>query len=341
MNPATRDALSIPVLLDAIEEELRASMQLLQAAPYQGLREMIAYHFGWEPDGGSTNRGKRVRPLLTLLSCAAAGGDWRAALPAAASVELIHNFSLVHDDIEDASETRRGRQTLWKRWSLAQGINTGDALFVMAQLAASHLHEAGVPAEIVLAVKRTLDEACLRLTMGQYLDLSFESRPSIAQDEYIEMISGKTSALLAASAAVGAMIAGASASRAEAYQRFGLNLGLAFQMLDDVLGIWGSADVTGKPTGDDLRARKKSLPVILGLKCSPAFAKRWASADVDEGSLLEMRHLLEEAGVLQVVEEHASEHTRRALEALAGAAPLEPAGTVLRNLALKLLKRTH
>lgn len=327
-------------MLPAIEAELQLALDRFPTPWYHELAEMIAYHLGWDGEDQAA-RGKRVRPLLTLLACAAAGGDWQRAVPAAAAVELIHNFSLVHDDIQDQSATRRGRQTVWKRWGIAQAINTGDALFVAAHQAASRLSTRSVEPETVLAVHQRLDQACLRLTHGQHLDLAFEQAQVVTQEAYLEMIAGKTAALIEAAAAAGALVADAADTRVNRYAEFGLHLGLAFQILDDILGIWGEPSVTGKPAGDDLIRRKKTLPVLMGLRASPGFAGLWAQADTAAGGLERMRHELQAAGVLEDSRKAAESHTLQALTALEAAQPAPPAGAELRSLADSLLQRRH
>ncbi|MBE9475272.1 MAG: polyprenyl synthetase family protein, partial [Chloroflexi bacterium] len=179
------DDLNTQELLDAIEGEL-----LHKSIGDQGdseLRQyysMLTYHLGWEGEGaGPEARGKRVRPLLLLLTCAAAGGDWQNALPAAAAVELIHNFSLIHDDIQDNSPIRRGRETVWKRWGIAQAINAGDAMFTLAHLSLLRL-ERTTSSTITTQAANTLQLACLQLTKGQYLDLEFETQAQLPMKAY-------------------------------------------------------------------------------------------------------------------------------------------------------------
>jgi geranylgeranyl diphosphate synthase type I len=325
-------------MLAAVESDLRAATSLLDPGPYAGMVEMVGHHFGWSETGDQPG-GKRIRPMLTLLCCAAAGGDWQGALPAASSVELIHNFSLIHDDIQDNSAERRGRTTVWKRWGVPQAINTGDALLILAHLAAHRLTAIGVPPDTALAVQRYLDEACLHLTRGQHLDLAFETREHVSDVEYMEMIEGKTGALISAAATCGARIAQAESSALDHFRQFGRHLGLAFQILDDILGIWGAPEVTGKPAGDDLRAHKKSLPVLFGLQQSPAFLQLWSSGRTDEPILVEMTVALEKAGSLEFSRREAEDHTEQALSHLRAAASAGPALDELHNLTLTLLKR--
>ena len=254
------------MMLPLIEEKLQKTVALSGGAGLEEMHGMLAYHMGWEGEGaGPEARGKRIRPLIVLLCAAAAGGDWRNALPGAAAVELVHNFSLVHDDIQDNSPTRRGRATVWSLWGVAQGLNVGDTLFSLAQISLLDLAESVSP-EAALIASRTLHHACLALTQGQYLDLSYEGRQDLGVDDYWPMVKGKTAALLCSSTYIGALAAKASEKICCEYQDFGENLGLAFQVLDDILGIWGDAALLGKSTASDLVSGKKSLPVLYGLE---------------------------------------------------------------------------
>jgi geranylgeranyl diphosphate synthase, type I len=226
---------------------------------------MMAYHHGWVTADGApldppARTGKRIRPILAILTCEAFGGIAEAARGPAIALELVHNFSLVHDDIQDVSDQRHNRDTIWKLWGAAQGINVGDALFALAQVAlvehtASHPHLA----EGVLLLNRT----CVRLVEGQYLDLALESAADVTYDQYEGMIARKTAALLACSASLGAWAAGAPAQSVAAVGELARELGIAFQFQDDALGVWGDPKVTGKPARDDIRSRKKALPMVL------------------------------------------------------------------------------
>jgi len=325
--------------LESIEADLRQAALPSDSPAPAAMAEMIAYHLGWA--GESTGRGKRIRPLITLLACQACGGDWPRALPAASAVELIHNFSLVHDDIEDRSETRRGRPTLWSRWGLSQALNTGDALFALAHLSLHRLGALGVSPQVLNAVQHDLTRACLDLTCGQHLDMAFETQPTVTTDSYAQMVAGKTAALLAAAASMGARVAGAPASRIQVLAEFGRQLGLAFQMEDDILGIWGDPALTGKPAGDDLLCRKKSLPTLLGLERSPTFRQLWSSDPIQPSALDGMRHALQECGAQAATLEAARSATRQALEALELSRPQDPAAGLLRDLSHQLIGRQH
>jgi geranylgeranyl diphosphate synthase type I len=323
--------------LEAIEDDLHRAALPFRSEALSQLSEMIAYHHGWLGDRAA--RGKRVRPLLTVLSCQACGGDWREALPAASAVELIHNFSLVHDDIEDHSDTRRGRPTLWTRTGVPQALNTGDALFALARLSLYRLHDRHLPPEAIISIQQNLDQACLALTQGQHLDMAFETRENVQPAEYLEMVEGKTAALLAAATSMGARVAVAAPPQVERLARFGRHLGLAFQMQDDILGIWGDASVTGKPSGDDLLCHKKTLPTLLGLERCGTFRTLWDHEEADASRLPAMRQELESCGALQATQADAARHTDLALSALADANPAEPAGSLLQALSLQMLGR--
>jgi geranylgeranyl diphosphate synthase type I len=328
----------LQTMKEAIEGDLRHSLLLLPEMQHSQLGSMISYHLGWEGKSGQA-KGKRIRPLLTLLCCAATGGDWTAALPAASAIELIHNFSLIHDDIEDHSEIRRGRVTVWKQWGIPKAINVGDAVFILSHLISHRLREKDIPSDTILDVLRCLDEACLELTIGQQMDLEFEEIDTVTVEAYLKMIHGKTSALLSAATACGGLIAQAHSSSIESLRSFGRHLGLAFQIRDDILGIWGKPAVTGKSIGDDLRSRKKTLPIIYGLNYSKPFNEKWKSAPESDQAIQSMREILEQSNAQQFAEENARTHTHSAQVALNAFPGQEPYITELSHLTETLLNR--
>jgi geranylgeranyl diphosphate synthase type I len=251
--------------------------------------EMARYHMGLDGSGSS---GKRLRPLLGLLAYASITGEHRPALPGAAAVELGHNFSLIHDDIEDGDRERRHRPTLWARHGIPQAINTGDAVFVLSRIALHRLTELGVPDAKVLRLVRLYDETCLALCEGQYIDIwAGENDVAMTVDLYFDMIGRKTAALISASIEAGALLATDDEEVISRYRQFGWALGLAFQLNDDLLGIWGEEQVTGKKPSD-LAKRKKTLPVIYALEHATAAERdrllalyaqpAMSTADVDE-----------------------------------------------------------
>ena len=326
-------------MLPAIEEEMQACAKVGLEEGLEELYSMLSYHLGWEGENaGPKAQGKRIRPLLVLLTTAAAGGKWENALPAAAAVELVHNFSLIHDDIQDNSPLRRGRETVWQKWGLAQGINAGDSMFSLAHIALRRLEKMVSP-EIALRAYQILPMSCLILTQGQYLDLSYEGRPDLTVEDYWPMIRGKTAALLAACTELGALIAGADARAQEAYRKFGEYVGLAFQVQDDILGIWGDAALTGKSADSDLLAGKKSLPVLYSLEKKGEFAKRWQNGKISIEEVPELAKTLEVEGALAYAQEAADTLTKRALEAVEEAEPQGDAKVALFELADMLIKR--
>ncbi len=332
--------------------QVEAELQELVRSPDGGLAAyygMMRYHLSWvdtafrEVDAQS---GKRIRPLLCLLCNQAAGGKTEQAVPAAAAIELVHNFSLVHDDIQDSSRYRRGRQAVWDVWGAAQAINVGDGMFVLARLALHRLAAQGVPPGRQQTATLALDRACLALCEGQYFDMTFEDRLDIDLNQYLHMIGLKTATLLAASAQLGAIVAGAPPEIVEHYHGFGHQLGMAFQIQDDILGAWGDERVTGKSAATDIRDKKKTLPVVYALNCS----QQQDAADqlgqlysqegsLDEGSIQATLDLLERTGARAYAEEMARAYHRSALAQLEQAGADDAAGAALRELAAFLWRR--
>jgi geranylgeranyl diphosphate synthase type I len=233
---------------------------------------VASYHFGWiDQDGGPAegDGGMAVRPALALLSAQAAGAPAETGIPGAVAMELVHNFSLLHDDLMDGDEKRRHRDTVWKVHGPAQAILVGDALFALAN---EILLEQGTP-EAGRATRR-LTTATRRLIDGQAEDISFEHRERVTVQECLDMEGKKTGALLACASSVGAVLGGASEADADALEEYGYHLGLAFQAIDDLLGIWGDPASTGKQTWSDLRQRKKSLPVVAALAAGGPASER-------------------------------------------------------------------
>lgn len=245
-------------------DAVRAALHQAVARLDDETRTVVSYHLGWCDTEGNPvagNGGKSIRSGLALLAAEAVGGSRECALPGAVAVELVHNFSLVHDDLMDRDATRRHRPTVWAVWGDATAVLAGDA---MLSLAHEVLLECGSP--YALHASTVLSTATRELIRGQVADLGFERRSDVTLTECLHMVAGKTAALLAASAVVGGVLAGASKSAVSALDSYGRNIGLAFQLVDDLLGIWGDPEVTGKPVCNDLRARKKSLPITWTLE---------------------------------------------------------------------------
>jgi geranylgeranyl diphosphate synthase, type I len=328
----------------AIQDMMRAAFPAAEERVAQ-FYAMQQYQLGWRDEQlapANAAAGKLLRPYIVLLACRAAGGDVRHALPLAAGMQLVHDFSLVHDDIEDQSETRRARPTVWKLWGLAQGINTGDGLLIVAHLALHRMAGVGVPAEVALEVIRRFDQTILTVCEGQFLDLSYEGDLSIGEADYLAMISRKTAALVAAACGLGAIVGGADAEMAKALFDFGQNLGLAFQNQDDVLGIWGDPEVTGKPAAADLYRRKLSLPVIHALRRAEErelLAQLYRKENIDDDEVAQMLGILNQAGARGYTEGVAAFYHQQALAALDAVRGNAEAVEELRSLAEGLVGR--
>jgi geranylgeranyl diphosphate synthase type I len=328
-------------LLSQIELELQKQISRLDVPPTKSFHEMLTYHMGWTGEGaGPEATGKRIRPLLVLLCTAAASGEWKNALPAAAAVELVHNFSLVHDDIQDNSEKRRGRPTTWVKWGAPMAINAGDALFVISNQAIIDLKE-NYRAELVVRAAEILHNTCLELTRGQFLDMSYEERTDLGVNDYWPMVAGKTAALLSACCHIGALLGGADDAKQEAHRSFGHYLGLAFQVQDDILGIWGDEALTGKSAASDLVEGKNSLPVLAGLSANGKFAKRWKQGPIQAAEVQELARILASEGGYEKANDAAKQMTDLALISLREADPQGEAGEALFELTDKLLRRNQ
>lgn len=310
---------------------------------------MMRYHMGWVDVSGKPRHikgGKRLRPGLCLLACELVGGNWRTALPAAAALELLHNFTLVHDDIEDGDRERRGMPTVWYVWGEAQGINTGDAMHVLARLALLRLDEKDVSPAKALRSARMLDETCLRLCEGQYLDISYEKRADIGTEDYLRMIEGKTAALFGCSLELGALLGTDSEATIEGLGRFGRNLGLAFQVQDDVLGIWGETKVTGKSSASDILKKKKTFPVIHAMRNAEEPLRKellriYAQENIRMSDISDVLYILESVDARRTAIEAAERYIQQALFELGRISLSSEARNDLTALAESLLGREY
>ena len=292
-----------------------------------GAYEMIRYHLGLDHDGAPA--GKRVRPLLGLLAYASIAGDHAAALPGAAAVELGHNFSLVHDDIEDGDRERRHRPTLWALHGIPQAINAGDMLFSLSRVALHRLTDLGFSDAKVLRLMRLYDQTCVALCEGQYIDIATsESEAVMSVELYFDMIGRKTAALIAASIEAGALLATDDDEVIARYRGFGWALGLAFQLNDDLLGIWGAEQATGKEPSDIAR-HKKTLPVIYafehaGPEDRARLAELYARTEPTADDVAEIKSILERSGAHAFVRDEARRYRDEALSELDAAGVVDP-----------------
>jgi geranylgeranyl diphosphate synthase type I len=339
--------------VELVEAEMQAVLREAEAratGPAQALPSfygIMRYHLGWagaDLQPARAPQGKRLRPTLCLLACEALGGRLAQAVPAAAALELLHNFTLVHDDVQDRDVERHHRPAVWTLWGLAQAINVGDGLHVLSSLAMVRLQEQGISAGRVLEMLALLHRTCLVICEGQYLDILFEQRWDVSLDEYLDMIRRKSAALLSCAAELGACVAGAAAESRSALARFGLELGMAFQVQDDLLGVWGDEALTGKRTANDLRTRKKAFPLVYALEHGTPEQRRELldllarPGDLSDTAVRRAIELLEAAGALVQARAAVARYSAAALECLA-ALPPSPAREELRTMAALLRER--
>jgi geranylgeranyl diphosphate synthase type I len=257
--------------------KVQAAFTDTESTNLQALYGQIQYHLGWvgaDFTPTCSTSGKLLRPTLLLLAYEASGA-WgltesktylHRALPAAAAIELTHNFTLIHDDIEDSDAERRHRPTLWKLWGIPQAINTGDSLFALSRLILWDVLAEGVEGDIAARLGALLDRTCLIIAEGQYLDINFEGRSDISVAMYLDMISRKTAALMACAAEMGALLGTRDAETICRLRDFGKAMGIAFQVRDDLLGVWATTTESGKTPAGDVYQRKKSLPILHALE---------------------------------------------------------------------------
>ena len=302
------------------------------------LRLMAGYHFGWWDTTGRPTRGrsgKGLRAALVLAVADACGSPVPRAVSAAAAIETLHGFTLVHDDVMDGDKMRHGRATVWRVWGRDAALVLGDALHAMAIEMLLDL-----PAASVAEAVRRLENATVDVCQGQYEDCAFESRSAVTVDEYVQMVLGKTGALMGCACAMGALCAGADAATVAAFDDFGRQIGVAFQNADDVLGIVGDPAVTGKPFGTDLIRRKRTLPVVAALASGHPAAAELAElyrsdAPMTGPEAARAAHLVAACGGLDSAQQQAELRAQSALATLPpGAATVE-----VRTLAQAAVRR--
>lgn len=313
--------MNTPDLLNRYRGDIEAEVARLFPSGPSRIYEMVRYQLGWT-DGGLPALGKVLRPSLCLFACETLGGSIAHALPVAVGLELLHNFSLIHDDIEDGDEVRHHRATVWKVYGRRPAILAGMALWTLAYQALEDAAARGAPPERVQEARRAVAEACNEMIEGQHMDLSFERRDDVTLAEYTAMISRKTGALFAASLETGAIIAGAGREKAARLGYFGRELGLAFQIRDDILGIWGEGTATGKPVGADIAKRKKSLPVVHAFQqvVGPdrdILRNAYSKPEIEESDIDDVLDVLQRWNARYFAQGLAEDHRARAMAALA------------------------
>ena len=287
---------------------------------------MIEYHFGWVDRNFkpiNESHGKRLRSTMCLLAFEAVDGDYRSCIPLAACIEMLHNFSLIHDDIEDGDEQRRGKPTVWKIWGVPLAINAGDLLHTLSYVALTGLHEsAAFSSHSVLEVYDVILGTTLKLTKGQHIDLELEDQTEVSVETYLKMVYGKTASLIEGATWAGALLASDDRSLADHYRAFGRNLGIAFQIRDDTLGVWGDAKITGKTRANDVMRKKKTFPVLFGFENAgdgdlAQLRSIYAQEIVSPADASVVVEILTRTGAYERTQELAQEYYHRALDNLA------------------------
>ncbi|MFC1924479.1 polyprenyl synthetase family protein [Chloroflexota bacterium] len=316
--------MSLPDPFNRYGSELEAELKSILDKSEPPLYVLMRYHMGWVDKRGcpqETSVGKRSRPTLCLLACEGVGGDWRSALPAAAAVELIHNFSLIHDDIQDRSPERRNRPAVWKIWGQAQGINAGDAMYTLAHLALFRLEERGVSPEKIIMASNILSQSSLQICLGQYLDINLESNIDIQLDSYLEMITEKTASLFECSLYLGSLLGTDSKAQISHLRSFGRDLGMAYQVRNDMLGIWEEKNNGKKSPCTDIRYKKKTLPIIYALQKAEGEDRGklldiYSKARVSAEDVTQVLHILNELDARTYTGEVIKQYHFRALQEL-------------------------
>ena len=310
---------------------------------------LLRYYMGWvDPEGNPAlgTEGKYLRPTLCLFSCEALGGRRELAMPAAAALELIHNFSLIHDDIQDGDETRHHRKTLWAIWGIPKALVAGNVLRIVADSTLDELQSRGVPHARVLAVVNQLTQAYLEMIEGQYLDISFEGQSEIGLRQYLDMIARKTGALIRCSFTMGALVGSPDERVAKSFRESGRALGFIFQVRDDILGIWGDEESTGKPVGADIRRKKNSFPTVYAMSEAKGETRRhllniYAKEELSDTDVDDVLHIMDGLNVREHAHSLAVEEGEIAVDALVAVEMDERARCDYENLVEFLLYREH
>lgn len=329
--------------LPAVVEAITCALSTQRGEPDEFYASM-QYAMGWtdeqlRPVEG--NGGKMLRPRLCLLSCHAAGGDVARAVPAAAAIELLHNFTLVHDDIQDNSPQRRHRPSVWSLVGVPLAINTGDGMFVISHMTLSALARSGLEPALVIHALEEFALAALKVCEGQHMDISFERRDTVTSGEYLAMIERKTGALMGLSCYLGALVAGVTPDALPLYRAFGEQLGAAFQIRDDLMGVWQDQTRTGKRELEDIYSRKKSHPAVRAFETATGpdatrLRSIYAASSVSDEDALWVRDLMGRLGLHAEGKARVRDHMTRALDALNASGAAGPAADELRALAAGL-----
>ena len=338
----TTAAQHVSALQNRYRDEVQSALRGAMLDSDSGFFSLLRYHLGWEEADGrpaSVVTGKGLRPILCLTACEVAGGRWQDALPAAAALELVHNFSLIHDDIQDRDDRRWDRPTLWTVQGEAKALAAGNAMRVIADHTLLSLAKTGMPTDLVGNVAVELTGRYLEMIEGQYMDMSFEGSDGVTVEQYLDMVGRKTGALIESAMYMGALVATSDRAKAEAFGACGRRLGMAFQIRDDYLGIWGAPSATGKAVGADIRRKKKSMPMVHLFEHASTLDRAWLGeayandgevGDEDVERILEM---LDRLGTPKYVQDAATAEAGGAMKAVSGLGLTESAHETVQAMA--------
>ena len=342
-SPQPAQAIPLPTVFDRYREEVGIALRAGLSGDDSPIRLMLSYAMGWvDVDGVPTlaTEGKALRPTLCLLACEATGGTTADAMPAAVALELVHNFSLIHDEIQDRDDVRRHRPTLWKVWGERKALVAGNVMRIVADMALWG-HE---DRETALTVAALVTQANLEMIEGQYMDLHFEGRMDITMDDYLAMISRKTGALIRCSLVAGAAAGSSDPAVVEAFEKSGRAFGMVFQVRDDYLGVWGVESATGKPVGADVRRKKNAFPFVYAMSKAEGRDKDdlleiYGRPEVGDGDVASAVEIMERLGARESAQELAAHQSDRAVQALQGIELAPEARRDIEDLAHFLLVR--
>ena len=313
-----------PAILGNHRQDVEEALDGLVNVQSQGLQTMLRYHLGMSDEYGnpiSSNQGKRFRSSLSIFACKAVGGSIPTILPAAAAIELVHNFSLIHDDIQDNDLERRHRATLWALWGKPKALQAGNVMRTMADLVIQQLNKHCDDDAMVANCSRLLTAGYLETVEGQFLDLSYEGRTDIDTSKYLNMISKKTGALIRTSMNIGALIGHGDKDTIKALANCGEYLGYVFQVRDDYLGTWGSESETGKAIGNDIMRKKNSLPIVHAIEHADSVSRQrlkilYQKEHLVDQDIQEILDILSQVGTAGYVKELAEKQATYAISAL-------------------------
>ena len=339
----------LPEVLVRYRAEVSSALRNSLSQDGPEVYNLLRYYMGWVDEHGYPSagmEGKALRPTLCLFACEAVGGTPGMAMPAAVALEFIHIFSLIHDDIQDEDETRHNRKTLWKLWGVPKALVAGNVLRVVADQALHKLVHAGLEHDRALSAMGLLTEAYLEMIEGQYLDLSFEGRTDVGVDDYFQMISRKTGALIRCSMALGAVVGSDDPEVAGAFRECGSALGYVFQIRDDVLGVWGEEERTGKPVGADIRRKKNSYPVVYAKEnAQQRDVKRlteiYEKDSVDDADVVTVLDVMDRANVKWHAQNNAASYAEAALDSISHVELSRESRQEIEDLTRFLLVRDH